>query len=258
MNARPLSLRGRLLLALAAVVLVVVSAAPGGGGGVGGGGGFGGAHPVHTPGGRRSSGGDGATAALILGGVVVCGILVFGVLYALKKPLRLTEIVLVLPGEKAIPELDLLMTRSDFSTPQGRAEVLRQLLQSIDEGDVRDGCVRFLHVSKSEGSHVGKGQAVYQQRMAAAGLAERPADEVIQARAGDGPSPVCLLGVITTLPAGEPLEEGGMVAARSLTAALKQRPPGATAALYLYYAPDPGELLTEDQARSLLQAFQGG
>jgi hypothetical protein len=195
---------------------------------------------------------------MIFGGVCACVVTVAAVRYALKRPLRLTEVVLVLPGAKAIPGLDRLMTGADFTTPQGRGQVLSDLLGLLDEGDVRDGCVRFRLVSKSDSSHTAQGRSLYEERMRAAGLCERPASEVVEARASDPPSPECLLGILIPLPADEPLEEGGKATAVALLAALKRLPAALAPprALYLYYAPDPGGQLTEQEALALLRSFR--
>src|SRR5262245_5766144 len=227
----------RLLLVLGIVALVVVTAAPGGGGGGGG-------------------GGDSIWGICLL---PLLPVLVVGwaLAYLFKKPLQLIEIILVLPGEKVIDRLDLLLTGADFSTPHGRGNVLRQLLASITAEDIREACLRIHYISKLELSHVSRAKTIYRARMSTAGLAERPASEVVAARATAQPSPTCLLGILTTLGGDHPVAEGSKATVQTLLATLRSGSTAGPAVLYLYYAPDPGKQLTEKQAQLLLQSFAG-
>jgi hypothetical protein len=127
----------------------------------------------------------------------------------------------------------------------------------VEDGEIRDGCVRVRHVAKLPNSHLNRSIALYQERMNAAGLVERPARQVLEARAHDEPTPACLLGVITTIRQDEPIavEDGDAAAARSLLAALRQHPPTGPVVLYLYYAPDPGHQLTDMRAKVLFRSL---
>src|SRR5262249_16575371 len=89
------------------------------------------------------------------------------------------------------------------------------------------------------------------------GLAERPASEVVAARATAQPSPTCLLGILTTLGGDHPVAEGSKATVQTLLATLRSGSTAGPAVVYLYYAPDPGKQLTEKQAQLLLQSFAG-
>jgi hypothetical protein len=259
MSLRPRLNVRRLLIALGMLALVVVTAAPGGGGGVGGGGGggFGGGGHGGLGGGHGGSGGDlnGWVCLGVFGGLAGLVGVVSLVAYAVKVSKRLTELVVVLPGAKALRQLDQLMLHADFSTPEGRRRVLADLADLFDPDVVRSGCVRVRLVSKLDRSHLRAAAELYRERMQAAGLAERPAAEVLEARAADAVSPACVLGVIAALDGARPVEEGGDEVARALLAALRHLAGPAPLLLYVYYAPDPHRRLTENEADALLRSF---
>jgi hypothetical protein len=177
--------------------------------------------------------------------------------YRLKKPLRLTEVVVVLPGQ-VIPQLDALMANADFSTPKGRRKALANLAAVVPPECVRDGWVRFRGESKSNSIHLKTSVSLYRERMAAAGLRERDPAAVIDERAQEASSPACVLGIIITVPAGEPIEEGDKVEACVLLGALRERASPRPLLLYLYYAPEPQQQLSEEQARTMLRSLGSG
>jgi hypothetical protein len=170
---------------------------------------------------------------------------------ASRKSQRLVEVFLISPGAEAIDRLDALVAGADFSKPHGRARAVRELFAAVEAADVLDGRVRVRCASRSANVLAHRAGAIYQQRLQ---LAERWPAEVVGARAGEGSSPACVLGILMTLPEDVPVAEGGTVAVRALVSALQDRPATAPAALYLYSydAPEPGEALTREQAQSLL------
>jgi hypothetical protein len=174
-----------------------------------------------------------------------------------KSPLRLTELAVVVPG-KVIPLLDALMAEANFSTPAGRQKTLASLAAILDPNDVRDGWVRLRGESKSDKLHLKASVKLYQDRMIAAGLSESDGQTVIAERAEDPPSPACVLGLITTTVGPEPVEEGGSNAARDLLKGLESSTGPNPLLLYVYYAPEPRQQLTEEQAGEMLWSLAPG
>jgi hypothetical protein len=100
--------------------------------------------------------------------------------------------------------------------------------------------------------------------MSRGGLREAPAAEVAAARAQDtAPSPqdaVCVLGIVTTVrrstpatPSGTNGHHAGALALLKQAAPLYEEHDVHPHVLYLYYAPDPGQCLTEQEGRDLLR-----
>jgi hypothetical protein len=170
----------------------------------------------------------------------------------LRAPLKLIEIVLVLPGTPAIRTIDALFPRANFWSPEGRRDTLHTLLASLRTGRILDGKVVAHGASRFAGIHLSNAKAIYRDRMAAANLEETPAWEIIGSRSNDPPSPACLLGIIVTT--DKTIETGGASAAKTTLVHLTPGSEGPEV-LYLYYAPEPGAILTENEASALLKSI---
>jgi hypothetical protein len=239
------------LLLLAVAALFVVTAAPGGGGhggGVGGGhaGGFSGAGGFH--GGYGSGrGGGGALPPWALGlGVAAVGAV--GAALVLQARSRVVEIVLHLrDGQHCVPVLDSLLMAGGFTTPEGRALALRRIGELAGD-NVVDAFARLGPACPGASAAIDRAESAWRQRMRQSGIREDALGGGLASGAPRViPGDACVLGLVVVIPA---------VAARNAPGSeaidlLRKLPDLAVSALYLYYAPDPGQRLDPAQAAAL-------
>ena len=260
--------RGRLrclqtsLLALL-VLTFLVTAAPG----AGGGGGFGGGGMGGSFGSRGGSGsmrrGDPRYAASLLS---LCSALIAGTAFVALWQLadrryRVVEVVIVVrEGSRYVSQLDALLERRLFDTPSGRGRALATLRKLICPADITFGFVT-VH-GKPNRNHTElhrQAAAVYQRRMTALGLVERPGSEIIALRrAGILPKrgDACLIGIVAGVGALTPVAAGGIIQTKLLLESWGRSPVYQHPFLYVYYAPDPDRRLTHEAAETLFHGLQ--
>jgi hypothetical protein len=271
-------------------LLFMATAAPGGGGGggggYGGGGGFGGGgsgygsrsydsyqgynstSPYDSQ--RHGYGGDPLSRAplwiplvIIFAGLAIAGLMFVGGRH------RVVHLLLNLrQAERYAPALDGVLAAADFETPAGRAATLGQLARLVSPSDLVDGRVevRGFGPLGPEGEAADGARALYREKMGRAGLREgtpallgTPSDTTPRVRPGDG----CVLGLVFVVSARSRFCAGGTPAAIAALGELRATRygvpafplPAPVAALYCYYAPDPGQPLDPDAARQLFYAL---
>ena len=197
----------------------------------------------------------GGIAAII--GVIVTYTMVSS---AVSSRQRLVEMIFVLPADPYLPRLDSIMQPGNFASPDNRHALLSRLATIPRPGVVLDSfAVACPRRHSPNQSLLKRAERLYQARMKQAGLKEASSAQVAAARQRDLPLPegtVCVLGIITTLPRSVRVAtQGHDTAAQMLLTSAISVPAnnGHPYVLYLYYAPDPGQCLTEWEGRELLQ-----
>ena len=133
---------------------------------------------------------------------------------------------------------------------------MRQLLGIIDVSAIGKGYVRLHKRSRYREELLNAGESLYERRMQEAGLEEIDADVVVKRRKDDEASPACLLGIIVTLGDSQNHVEGGPDVAGRLLTALQRSVPDQPLLLYVYYAPDPDQTLSTQEADALAQSLR--
>ena len=217
-----------------------------GGGGGGGGGGTGIGAPL-----------EGGCFSKLLGVVLV--LIVCAHLFVAFAPepadveRRLVEVAVVLPGS-VVDDLDRVAMDAGFASEGQRRDTLDALMDAVDPAEVDQGFVRVLVDPDRGGNVFVSSRRRYERQLRRADLGELTDVDLRTARAADPPSEAVVLGVIVSRPTsiGAPIQGDTWAARDFLWQTSTTTPEDGPVVLYFYYGPDPGDTLSEREARRVL------
>ena len=238
-------LKTRLTKALLLGLAFMAIAAPGGGGGGGFSGGFHGGYHGSTYG-RYGSGGGETPASLpvVLGIVAVCLSLPIGVIiWCAKRRYNLYEVVVVTQnGADVAAKLDDIVKRTNFEMPYSRTHAFKSIARLALKEQTHARASLFLAGEKHPLDDL---ERSYRRRMRELHLNDSLGDTPLRT------NEACVIGILCTLDARMKVKGDPQKILRALCNPYFQLYGG-----YLYYAREPRQPLSHDQAVAMMNGLE--